>query len=181
MAKSTDRSLIDDCLRGQHEAWNELVERYSRLVWSIARKHRLLDADAEDVHQTVFANLIRHLGDLRERERLSSWLITTATRECWRLQKRQSRGAISLNDQRDELAASESKDASDEQLVRDAMTRLNARCQELLTALFRAVGEPSYPEIAERLGMPTGSIGPTRARCLARLEALLRELGLGLN
>ncbi|MDZ4830299.1 MAG: sigma-70 family RNA polymerase sigma factor [Phycisphaerae bacterium] len=179
MTHPEDPTLIDACLRGDRGAWDSLVERYARLVWSIPRKYGLAEADAEDVHQAVFATLVHHLGGLRDRDRLSSWLITTATRECWRLRKRQTRGPAAFGEGDDPATPTDIRPHEDEQLVREAMARISERCRDLLTALFRAVGEPHYPEIAQQLGMPVGSIGPTRARCLSRLESLLRERGLG--
>jgi RNA polymerase sigma factor (sigma-70 family) len=178
-----DPALIEACLRGDRAAWDLLVERYSRLVWSIPRKYGLAASDAEDVHQTVFATLIHHLGELRDRERLSSWLITTATRECWRLRRSAQRRRVSQGDEAlestPEIPLPETDLVDEErQLVREAMERLNARCRDLLHILFAMPEEPHYPQVAEQLDMPIGSIGPTRARCLAKLEAILRSLGV---
>jgi len=176
----SDPALVEACLRGDRAAWDELVHRYSRLVWSIPRKYGLDGNDSEDVHQSTFASLIHHLGDLRDRERLSSWIITTATRECWRLRKRQSqRGTVSI-DSAQEVPLPETDRADEQrQLVREGFERLNERCRSLLQVLFASDGEPHYPTVAEQLGMPVGSIGPTRARCLAKLEAILRGMGVG--
>ncbi len=182
-AYRTDPALIEACLRGDRAAWDLLVERYSRLVWSIPRKYGLQATDAEDVHQTVFASLVHHLGELRDRERLSSWLITTATRECWRLRRSAQRRRVTQGDEgleaTPEVPLPETDLVDEErQLVREAMDRLNERCRELLQMLFSSADEPHYPEVAEQLDMPIGSIGPTRARCLAKLEAILRTLGV---
>lgn len=178
-----DPGLIEACLHGDRGAWDVLVERYSRLVWSIPRKYGLAREDAEDVHQTVFATLVHHLGDLRDRERLSSWLITTATRECWRLRRKASgRGTVHNDAALEEVAdvPLPETDAADEQkqLVREGLDRLNDRCKHLLQMLFASADEPHYPQVAEQLGIPVGSIGPTRSRCLAKLEAILRVLGV---
>jgi RNA polymerase sigma factor (sigma-70 family) len=182
-AYRTDPALIEACLRGDRAAWDLLVERYSRLVWSIPRTYGLPATDAEDVHQTVFASLVHHLGELRDRERLSSWLITTATRECWRLRRSAQRRRVTQGDEgleaTPEVPLPETDLVDEErQLVREAMDRLNERCRELLQMLFSSADEPHYPEVAEQLDMPIGSIGPTRARCLAKLEAILRTLGV---
>jgi RNA polymerase sigma factor (sigma-70 family) len=183
----TDPVLIEACLAGDRLAWDRLVERYSRLVWSIPRKYGLTREDAEDVHQTVFAALIHHLGELRDRDRLSSWLITTATRECWRLRRAATSRNARLSAHRAEADADDSvevplpeTDVQDElrQLVREGLERLNDRCRHLLQALFTNPDEPHYPQVADQLHIPVGSIGPTRARCLAKLEAILRTLGV---
>jgi RNA polymerase sigma factor (sigma-70 family) len=179
MDQRSDPKLIEACLQGDRAAWDELVRRYARLVWSVGRRSGLSAADADDVHQIVFATLVRRLHDLRDRERLSSSLITTTSRECRRLLSRE-RGRAQADGAGGNAPASPEfgRDEEERQLVRDATDRLDARCRDLLTALFTAAGEPHYPEIAERLGIPIGSIGPTRARCLAKLEALLRAAGL---
>lgn len=188
-------SLIDACCRGDRQAWDELVGRYSRLVWSIPRKYGLSESDCEDVHQTVFSMLVRHITELRQRDRLASWLITTATRECWRLRRAQrvrsvgsgtlesGRGTDGAKDSATEFLAEAADDRphqdEERQLVRDGLARLGAKCRDLLTALFSSPSEPRYPEIAERLGMPVGSIGPNRGRCLEKLEVILKGLGVG--
>jgi RNA polymerase sigma factor (sigma-70 family) len=180
MPHRPDASLIDHCLRGDAPAWEELVRRYTRLVWSVPRKYGLAESDCEDVHQAVFATLVRHLTDVRDRERLSAWLITTATRECWRLRRRERARRTVASAAMEEIPLPETDPVEERaQLVREGLGRLNDRCRELLTELFTTgPKEPHYPTIAERLGMPTGSIGPTRARCLAKLEAILRSLGV---
>jgi RNA polymerase sigma factor (sigma-70 family) len=175
-----DPALVESCLNGDPRAWDELVERYGRLVYSIPRRMGFSATDADDVFQEVFATLLRSLGSVRDRKRLSAWLITTTRRECWRRGRTMARHAEldeSLADGTppviDEIARWER-----EQGVREAVRRLDARCRELLTALFLDASSPSYEAIAARLGMPVGSIGPTRARCFKKLEAQLRELGV---
>lgn len=176
----SDPALVQACLAGDEAAWEELVDRYGRLVYSIPRRNGLAEADADDVFQNVFATLFRRLGDLRDQTRLSSWLITTAHRESWRVGKL-ARRSVELDDGVASAAApplDEVARAEREQAVRQALRRLDGRCRELLTALFLAPETPSYEAIGARLGMPVGSIGPTRARCFTKLEAVLRELGI---
>jgi RNA polymerase sigma factor (sigma-70 family) len=176
----SDPDLVQACLEGDETAWTTLVERYQRLVLSVARKSGLSEADADDVFQIVFTTLFRRLEGLRDQTRLSSWLITTTYREAWRLGKNTSRhmaledAIVDVGKPPADLVA----EAEREQLVRDAMARLDVRCHDLLTALFLADDVPSYDQIAAQFGMPVGSIGPTRARCFKKLEAILIELGL---
>lgn len=177
---SDDVALVAACLDGDAAAWECLVDRYGRLVYAILRRGGLAEADADDAFQNVFLIAYRHLGQLRERERLSSWLITTAKRELWRVGKRRG-DAVEL----DEATADERVAVEDDvvrwdrdRLVRDAMGRLDPRCQDLLISLFLEPAEPRYREIAARLGIAVGSIGPTRARCFRKLEALLVEVGI---
>lgn len=176
----SDPALIQACLTGDETAWEELVDRYGRLVYSVPRRDGLSETDADDVFQNVFATLFRRLGDLRDQTRLSSWLITTAHRESWRVGKLARRN-VELDDGVADAGApplDEIARAERDQGVRDALRRLDDRCRDLLTALFLVPETPSYDEIGARLGMPVGSIGPTRARCFKKLEAVLRELGV---
>lgn len=175
-----DSALIQACLAGNHSAWNELVERYGRLVYSVPRRYGLSPTDADDVFQSVWTLLFRRLGALRDHSRLSSWLITTAHRESWRIGK-----ASASNPNLDEHIADVGSPPEDlaelweqQHLVRRSLAELGGRCAELLSALFMDSTEPSYDQIAAKLGIPVGSIGPTRARCFQKLEAILRRNGL---
>ena len=174
-----DPTLIARCLRGDQRAWEVLVDRYSRLVYSIPRRYGLCDADAEEVHQQTFLALFRNLDKLRQLDRLSSWLITTAHRACWRVGRRQDMTA--LNDVIIDVGQPETVDHDRwerQHTVRLALDRLGGRCRDLLLAMFGSSGPPSYPAIAESLNMPVGSIGPTRARCFQKLTPILLDLGI---
>lgn len=178
---ASDSQLVRDCLAGHAAAWEALVERYGRLVYSIPRRYGLQPGDADDVFQSVFSILHRRLGTLQDHSKLSSWLITTAHRESWRIGKRSSSGA-----HLDETIPDVSS-PSDEQieawerqhLVRAGLRALGGRCEELLTALFlgNEAEHSDYQAIAARLKIPVGSIGPTRARCLKKLEQILINQG----
>ncbi len=178
----SDPVLVQSCLDGDERAWEELVDRYGRLVYSIPRRMGLSETDAQDVFQNVFATLLRHLANLRDQTRLSAWLITTTRREAWRLGRTSGRR---LEFELDETIVDEALPPVDdvlrwerEQAVREAMRRLDDRCRELLTFLYLEPATPSYETVAARLAMPVGSIGPTRARCFKKLDAILREMGV---
>lgn len=180
MPYSDDANLITGCLQGEQHAWDTLVERYGRLVYSVPRRYGLRAADAEDVFQNTFAALHRSLEKLRDQSRLSAWLITTAHRESWRVGKQ--RGNYPQLDERiadvgsprtDELETWERR-----QLVREGLQQLGGRCEQLLALLFLHPDPPSYDDIATQLDMRVGSIGPTRTRCFEKLEAILRRRGL---
>ena len=175
-----DPTLIQACLDGKQGAWDTLVERYQRLVYSVALKSRLSQSDADDVFQTVFISLYRNLAQLKDQDRLSAWLITTTHRESWRVSKRRGKTS-SIDDANalepvsvdpDELVATERQ-----QIVRESLTELGGPCERLLKALFLGADEPAYDEIAKQLGIPVGSIGPTRARCLKKLEQIISKKG----
>ena len=175
----SDSELVVRCLAADQNAWRILVERYSRLVYSIPRRYGLSSADVEDVFQTVFSRFSRRLPLLRDPSRVPAWLIQTATRESWRVRKKTARG-VQIDPATIETASPEEPDLADferEQGVRDALAELDPRCRDLLTALFRETPPPSYETVANRLGIPVGSLGPTRSRCLEKLGSLLKERG----
>jgi RNA polymerase sigma factor (sigma-70 family) len=185
-----DASLLVRCRGGDAAAWELLVARYRRLVWSVVLKHRLSDESREDAFAQTFAALVEHLDGIRDEEALPSWLITTAQRACWRLaaKERRDRPTASLDAEGPDgasMPAPADDDAIDpqalaeRQLVREGLERLGGKCKELLEALFGAGRDPNYTGLAERLGMRIGSIGPTRARCLEKLAGVLARLGFG--
>lgn len=176
----SDPALIQACLDGDETAWHELVERYGRLVYSIPRRYGLCQADADDIFQNVFTIALRRLSSLRDQTRLSAWLITTTHRECWRLGKL-ARADAALDDAIVDVSSPPAEKIlhwERQHLVRQALDQLDERCQALLTALFLEPTTPTYEEIAARVGMAVGSIGPTRARCFKKLEAILNEMGV---
>ena len=185
-----DSSLISRCRGGDPAAWELLVARYRRLVWSVVLKHRLSDEAREDAFAQTFAALVEHLDGIRDDEALPSWLITTAQRACWRLAAKERRDGAMASLEAGDAEGRRREDPADRgaetpaallerQLVREALERLGGKCRELLEALFGAGRDPNYAVIAERLGMRIGSIGPTRARCLEKLSGVLGRLGFG--
>ncbi|GIG92738.1 RNA polymerase sigma factor [Plantactinospora endophytica] len=174
--------LVSAAANGDEPAWAELVRRYAPLVLSVIRAHRLNRTDAADVNQTVWLRLVEHLGRVREPAALATWLATTTRRECYRLVRigRRTQPFDPLDDAVEATIGAllpQDPSAPDENLLRaerrqalrDGFGQLPARCRELLSLL---VSDPpaSYREIAERLGMPIGSIGPSQARCLRKLR-----------
>lgn len=175
----SDPSLVQACLDGQQAAWDVLVERYERLVYSVALKSRLPMSDADDVFQTVFLSLYRNLAQVRDQARLSAWLITSTHREAWRVSRRRLKTLDEETSESEPSALDPDELEADErqQIVRQSLMELGAPCEDLLKALFFQADEPAYGEIATRLDMPIGSIGPTRARCLKKLERILSRYG----
>lgn len=176
----SDAELLQACRAGDARAWEQLVERYGRLVAVIPRRMGMSSIDADDVFQDVFTLLWRHLDSLRDEQRLAAWLITTTRRECWRrLRRAQEHAELPAETPADDPGLLEEIARGErEQAVRQAMLRLDTRCRDLLTALFLDASQPDYGAIARRLGMAVGSIGPTRARCFRKLDGILRELGI---
>jgi RNA polymerase sigma factor (sigma-70 family) len=186
----TDAELVAWCKAGQARGWRLLVQRYQRLVYAVARRAGLDEHAAADVFQTVFSRLLQALPGLQQPDRLRAWIVTTAKRDAL-LQLRRSQRTVSLtpatdadpdavaqDDVADPSALPEQAldDLQQMHLLRLAMAQLDRRCHGLLTLLFADDEERlPYDQIAMRLEMPTGSIGPTRARCLGKLRSLLKR------
>jgi RNA polymerase sigma factor (sigma-70 family) len=166
---------------GDERAWNALVDEFGGLVWAVVRAHRLSEADGADVAQATWLALVEHLAELRDAERVGAWLATTARRECLRVLRAARRQVPTAEDFPEpvedvEVAGELMLEQRDAALWR-AFDRLPARDQALLRLLV-ADPQPSYQEISAALGMPVGSIGPTRARSLERLRAELGRDGV---
>jgi RNA polymerase sigma factor (sigma-70 family) len=173
--------LVKRAADGDQLAWDSLVERYTNLMWSVARGYRLERSDAADVVQVAWLRLVEHLGGLRDPERVGSWLATTVRRECLQLLATRKRRGTVLDDQildgvPDPAAPVDTGLLTKERDVAlwQAFAGLPERCQKLLRVLM-VDPPPSYVDVSASLEMPIGSIGPTRARCLDRLRGLLGE------
>lgn len=164
---------------GSQDAWNALVDRYGRLVWSVVRGFRFDSATAADVSQTVWLRLVEHCDRIRDPERLASWLATTARNESIRASRRLARAIpteFSVEVADDTAPPLDERLLDDEQLgeVLGAFGEMSPKCREILELL--CTDPPlDYEAISELLGMPIGSIGPTRARCIDRLRRLLER------
>lgn len=174
----SDPELIRACLSGRKSAWDELVDRYSKLVYSIPLDYGFSPSDSEDIAQNVFFTIFRKLDSLKDQTKLSAWLITITHRECWSFRRLRHVSYDETLDFPEEAPPNEKLRRWElQQDIREAMSRLDDTCRELLTALFLEQGNPAYAHIAARLGISPGSIGPTRARCFRKLEQILRKAG----
>jgi len=178
---ASDEALIDACREGNTHAWEEVLNKYERLVYSIPLNYGLSHDDAADVVQTTFTSLIQSLDTLRADSRLGSWLATVAQRNTWRLIARARREDSTAYEVLAEHTASvdpagaEALDRLEQiEWVHSGLSLLNCRCRDLLLALYFAGPEPTYAQVAGIMGVPVGSIGPTRARCLERLKHALQ-------
>lgn len=180
-----DSELIESCLNGDSRAWEVLLVRYQRLIYSIPLRYGIQEHDANDIFQNVSILLLENLSRLRNRERLGAWLVITTRRECWRaLRQRQD---ISLNSENasipGEQIASPAHSEDDylalerQAIIRSALGQLGLLCQKLLSLLFYQEPRPSYTQIARELSLSDGSVGPTRARCLEKLTNILHQMG----
>ncbi|HET9562485.1 MAG TPA: sigma-70 family RNA polymerase sigma factor [Propionibacteriaceae bacterium] len=169
-------ALVVRATEGDQRAWNEIVERFAPLVYAICTRYRLGSHDIEDVGQTVWLLLVEHLDKLREPAALPGWLATTTTRECLRVVKAASRSEWRGSGQDDSLQFVDNRAIDEEILMaernavlRELFAELPVRCQQLLSMLMSDPPD-SYATIHQALGIPIGSIGPQRARCLDRLR-----------
>ncbi len=173
-----DSELVQACLNKSETAWKELVARYARLVYSIPLRNGMSQADADDVFQNVFTIVFQNLKSLRNQKLLAAWIIRITYRECQHLREH-SPDHPEIPDSlpsAEPPAQDEVEIWENQHLVRLAISQLEPRCQELVKALFLESPAPSYEDLAKRLGIPVGSVGPTRARCLKKLEATLVEM-----
>jgi RNA polymerase sigma factor (sigma-70 family) len=171
--------LVRRAAIGDKQAWERLVEQYARLIWSITSEFKLVESDAADVVQTTWMRLIEHIDRLQHPERVGSWLAATARNECLRCLAARKRIVLSQTDVAFDGPAEHEPEIDERllaaeraEIVREAMTQLPRRWQRLMELLM-ADPPASYAEISDELGLPVGSIGPTRGRCLARLRVLL--------
>lgn len=187
---STEPDLIERCLAGDDAAWRELISRYQGLIYSVPRRMGLSPESSSDVFQCVCVLLYQRLGSIRDPNRLGGWLLTTASREAVRTSRRAKR-TVQIDTGREDGSGSDERDLPDvrpladeeretlerAQLLRSTLAEMSDRCRKLLEA-FLNDDEANYRDVARRLGIPIGSIGPTRARCFAKLKDLLAERGL---
>jgi RNA polymerase sigma factor (sigma-70 family) len=168
--------LVEGARAGNQGSWNDLVDRFLPLVTAVIAKYRLSAADADDVNQTVWLRLVEHVDTLREPRALPGWLVTTCRNESLRIIRMRGR-AVPVDPATPTMERIADDHELDDDLLRDerahalreAMLELPASRRELLTLLM-ADPPLSYDEISTRLGIPKGSIGPTRARALDQLR-----------
>jgi RNA polymerase sigma factor (sigma-70 family) len=180
------REWLAGAAAGDRAAWDALVDRYTGMLWSIARAHRLGDHDSGDVIQTTWLRLLDNLDRIEDPDRVGGWLATTARRECLHVLRRTKRepalDVIEL------LAPVSTQDSVDDGVLRDerdsllwtVFDTLSDACRRLLRVMI-ADPAPSYAEISEALDMPIGSIGPTRQRCLAALRVQAVAAGITMD
>lgn len=172
--------MVQRAAQGDQRAWKRLVDQYARLIWSITRQFKLSESDAADVSQATWLRLLEHIDKLDHPDRVGSWLAATARNECLRNLAARKK-VIPVQDDITLKSDATSAPEVDERLladeraadVRRALSHLPRRGQQLLEMLM-ADPPATYAEISDKLGLPVGSIGPTRGRCLDTLRGLLQ-------
>ena len=178
-------ALVDRAAAGDESAWNEIVDRYAPLVWSICTRYQLGHEEAHDVGQTVWLLLVEKIGGLREPAALPGWLATTTQRECFRVLRVERRHEHTELPSEDQMPPDPDATMIEEEVLaaergaafRAAFDTLPSGCRALLS-LLASDPPPGYAEISETLGVAVGSIGPMRARCLDRLRRSPQIAGL---
>lgn len=165
--------LVDRASTGDRDAWRELVDRHTPVVWAVIRAHRLRGADAADVMQNTWVALTEHLPGLRRPDRLPAWLATTARRECLRVLG-QGRREVPLEDV--EPPAPDTFRGDGDTLLWEALSRMPRRCRELLSLLVHAP-ELTYVQVSRALGIKVTSMSRTKGRCLDQLRRKLVLMG----
>ena len=185
---SSDERLISLCLKGDQEAWSALIDKYKNLIYSIPIKLGMYQ-DAADIFQSVCVDLLSELQRLREHRALPKWLMQTCYHKCLHYQRAAerivelapegskgdgvNRESSSLNELPEHLLVQ----LEQEQILRDAILELPQQCERMVRLLFFEIPPRPYENVAEELGMATGSIGAIRARCLASLKKQLKKRG----
>jgi RNA polymerase sigma factor (sigma-70 family) len=175
--------LVEECVRGNEQAWTVLVDRYKNLLYSIPLRYGAPEQDAADIFQSVCLDLFNELPRIRDAEALQGWLIRVTTRKCHHWRRHQDPPGKELDENGSELPSDAELppdlllELEREQLVRDAIRQLPPRCRQMIELLFFQQPPLPYAEVAQRLQLATGSIGFIRGRCLKRLKQILEEKG----
>jgi RNA polymerase sigma factor (sigma-70 family) len=178
-----DPRLVRQCLKGNEEAWSALVDKYKNLIFSIPIKYGFSADDATDIFQSVCLELLSQLPNLRNPQALPKWIMQVTAHKCFHGKRQQERTeVVDPNDPKFEQstpsrAESILREAEDEQSLRQAVTALPPRCQQLIHMLFFEEPARPYQEVARTLGIAAGSIGFIRQRCLERLRKGLIDAG----
>jgi len=179
-----DAKLIEACRKGDESAWNELVERYQRLVFAIPRRSGLSEAQSADILQEVFLTLFEKLDEIEQPERIRSWLVTTAKFKTWGNIRRdkglyspetEEEMELEMANLRDDAPLAEDSlvQLEEQHMIRTALKKLEERCQQILSMIYLTEPSASYAEVAEAIGVGATSISPLRTRCLKKLEKIL--------
>lgn len=180
----SDPRLVEECLSGNERAWTALIEKYKKLIYSVPIRWGFSQTDASDIFQSVVAELLSRLPELREPKAVAGWLLQVASYKCHHWKQQQARESSDENQAAAEVMTPSVPtpeelydDAMRAQVLREALISIPSRCRELIHMLFFENSPRPYREIATSLGIATGSVGFIRRRCLDRLRKYLLEAG----
>jgi RNA polymerase sigma factor (sigma-70 family) len=179
----SDEELLRRCRAGDEAAWEQVVEKYKRLIYSIPLNFGLTIEDAADIFQQTFISLVDNLERLRPDSNLGAWLATVARRHALHHLRRQKRVQLGKKEDIAESEDFQAIEATDffvrleqAQVIDQGLNQIDRRCRELLIALYFDYRQPSYEEIARRIHIAVGSVGPMRGRCLERLREVMSQI-----
>ncbi len=179
-----DAALVRRCVGGEQAAWDELVNRYQRLIYAVPRRAGLSEEQAADVFQEVFLTLFEKIGEIEQPDRIRSWIVTTAKFKTWAI-VRGSKGLYSpateeemeaeMANIRDETPLADDMliELEEQHLIRTALLELEERCQKILSMIYLRDPAATYVEVAAAINVGETSISPLRSRCLKKLEKVL--------
>jgi len=178
----SNAELVGECLKGNQNAWSTLIDKYKNLIFSIPVKNGFSADEADEIFQDVCLSLLMDLPRLRNPQALAAWLIQATSHRCFHFKRRQDR--MVPVDPSEHQFVDPAKNGNDilhdverEQIVRESVSEMPARCQELIRMLFFEEPSLQYDEVAKKLGVAKGSIGFFRMRCLDGLLRVLEEKG----
>jgi RNA polymerase sigma factor (sigma-70 family) len=182
----SDAQLFKACQKGGEEAWEQLVDRYQRLIYAIPRRAGLTEEQSADVFQEVFLVLFQKLDEIEQPERIRSWIVTTAKFKTWAVVRAAKGLYAPESDEEMEAEMSKITDCSpladdvlieleQQHLIRAALKMLEERCQQILSMIYLRETAASYAEVAKAVGVGETSISPLRSRCLKKLEKILSK------
>ena len=183
---AADAALVRRCQKGDQHAWDELVDRYQRLIYAVPRRAGLSEEQAADVFQEVFVTLLEKIDDIREPEKIRSWMVTTAKFKTWgTIRGTKDHYSPATDEEMDaEMAGiTDTSPLADEMLIeveeqhmiRSALKLIEERCQKILSMIYLCDPAASYAEVAAAIGVGETSISPLRTRCLKKLEKVLAK------
>ncbi|MDM7921590.1 MAG: sigma-70 family RNA polymerase sigma factor [Pyrinomonadaceae bacterium] len=181
-----DAALIAACRKGDENAWNSLVDRYQRLIYTIPRRAGLSEEESNDVFQEVFLTLFEKLDEIEQPGRIRSWIVTTAKFKTWGIIRGRKGNHAPIDQEDAELEMEMLRDESpladqalieleQQHLIRTAIAGLEERCRTILSMIYLRTVAASYAEVAEAIGVGETSISPLRTRCLKKLEKILTK------
>jgi RNA polymerase sigma factor (sigma-70 family) len=182
-AEWSDERLVKACIKGDEDAWSLLIDKYKNLIFSIPIKYEFSREDASDIFQSICVELVSELPRLREPRALPKWLIQATSHKCQHWKRREHRYVATeeIGDVRDQRQTARAEEiigqVQEQQILRESLRALRPRCMQLIQMLFFRTPAPSYREIAQQLGLATGSIGFIRGRCLDQLRKQLLSRG----
>lgn len=182
--KRDDAELVLACRKDDEVAWNELIERYQRLVFAIPRRSGLSESQAADIMQEVFLTLFQKLNEIKQPSRIRSWLVTTAKFKTWGLVRKEKGFYSTVTEEELEYELASLTDDSplaednliqleEQHKIRTALKKIEERCQTILSMIYLTEPSASYAEVAKAIGVGATSISPLRSRCLKKLEKIL--------